>query len=340
MQIWVDPSDIIYDKKHVLTLGTFDGLHKGHLSMITRVVEEARRLKSKSVAITLHPHPRVVLGKADGLELLSSLSERIELFRKSGIDILHIMRFTKELSQMSAESFLEEKLYSQIGMQKLIVGYDHAFGKGREGDTELLSRLSGTLGFELERYSAQSTEDGTVISSSKIRTALNQGDPARAKSMLGYDYMIIGTVVEGHKRGRTIGYPTANLRPEDPHKLIPKEGVYAVSLEFSDENDISINSRTNRKCYFGVCNIGKRPTFTDGKESTIEVHIPFAKFDIYGKTVKLTIHEGIRDEKKFSGQDEIVKQIREDILKSKNMLESLENRTNYTNFADYTEKQP
>lgn len=322
MQIWLEDRDISHSDSHVLTLGTFDGVHRGHDAMLRYVTSLAKEKNSKSLAVTLHPHPRIVLGKSDGLELLTSISERIERFRASGVDILYILRFTKELASTPPDRFVMEHLRGKLGFQTMIVGHDHAFGKDREGDFELLDNLSKKEGFEIERFGAEAI-DGEVISSTKIRNALASGDITTANKMLGYRYLLYGRVIEGDKRGRTIGFPTANIQAEEPLKAIPGNGVYAVGAEIRGTQ------------YFGLCNIGVRPTFKKEAMRNVEVHFPVADLQIYGENLSVQFIERIRGEMKFSSGEELVAQIKSDMEEGKNILKGLENSEQFSNFADY-----
>jgi len=326
MQIWVNESEIVRSTDYVLTLGTFDGLHLGHAAMLRHVVKVAKSKGAKSVAITLHPHPRIVLGKADGLELLSSLSERIELFRENGIDILYIMRFDPKLAATSPESFLIETLYNGIGFKKLIVGHDHAFGRNREGDYELLNQIADSQGFEIEKFGPHSA-GGDIVSSTKIRNHLKSGELLQANLMLGYNYFLIGKVISGDRRGRSIGYPTANVEPEEPLKIKPANGVYFVAFT------------VNRTRYFGLCNIGSRPTFKSNDDPVVEVHIPSVELSIYGEQVRVEFLHRHRSEKRFSGKEELLNAISDDKAIAKKYLASLDNKEDFANFANYIDNK-
>jgi riboflavin kinase/FMN adenylyltransferase len=219
-----------------------------------------------------------------------------------------------------------ENLYGDVGFSKLVVGYDHAFGKDREGDVELLNKLASENSFDIERFGAKSVGD-IVVSSTKIRNALKNSEIQAANQMLGYDYFVIGKVVEGDKRGRTIGFPTANVEPDEPLKLLPGNGVYAVSLVVDD------------RWYAGVCNIGHRPTFRDDSQKTVEVHIPGSTLDLYGRQVRVVFHTFVREEKKFNGANQIISQIKQDIEEARKSLKDLDSISEYINFADYIDIQ-
>ncbi|MDX5480203.1 MAG: bifunctional riboflavin kinase/FAD synthetase, partial [Hymenobacteraceae bacterium] len=242
----------------VVTSGTFDGVHIGHQKILRRVMERARQSNGQSVVITYWPHPRLVLFPEDNtLKLLSTIEERIEQLRSFGIDYLLIIPFTKEFSRTSSRSFITDVLVKALNTKVLVIGYDHRFGKNREGSFEHLKTHAAKYGFELEEIPRQDVDD-VGVSSTKIRKALEQGDIETANRYLGRFYSLTSEVVEGNKLGRTIGYPTANLALPAAHKLIPANGVYAVWVKLGEER------------FAGMMNIGLRPT-VDGKQLTLEV---------------------------------------------------------------------
>ena len=283
----------------VVTSGTFDGVHVGHQKILSRVTERARQQHGQSVVITFWPHPRLVLFPEDNeLKLLSTIEERVEQLRSFGIDYLLIIPFTKAFSRMSSRSFITDVLVKAINTKVLIIGYDHRFGKNREGSFEHLKNRSQQYGFEVEEIPRQDVDD-VGVSSTKIRKALESGDLETATRYLGRYYTLTSVVEEGNKLGRTIGYPTANLKLPEPHKLIPAHGVYAVWVKVGEER------------FAGMMNIGVRPT-VDGKKLTLEVHILHFSRDIYGQSITVEFVEQLRQEQKFDGLEALKAQLARD----------------------------
>jgi len=301
----------IREENSAVTVGTFDGVHAGHRVLINQVIESAKSIDGRSVIVTFHPHPREIIspGKA-GIKLLSTLEERRQLLSEIGIDEMIVIPFNRDFSLLSSEEFVRNVIWEKIGVKEFVIGYDHQFGRNREGTIETVEALGKELGFDVKVVSRQEVGNKTV-SSSAIRKALQeQGDVKLASKLLERPYLLNGTVVHGDSRGREIGYPTANIKPEHPNKAIPKNGVYAVRVKI--ENGF----------YNGMMNIGIRPTF-DGTVETLEVHIFDFDRDIYGNTIQVHFIDRIRDEKKFTGQDELVQQLRQDKIKSKEILKEL-----------------
>jgi riboflavin kinase / FMN adenylyltransferase len=301
----------IREENSAVTVGTFDGVHAGHRVLINQVIESAKSINGRSVIVTFHPHPREIIspGKA-GIKLLSTLEERRQLLSEIGINEMIVIPFNRDFSLLSSEEFVRNVIWEKIGVKEFVIGYDHQFGRNREGTIETVEALGKELGFDVKVVSRQEVGNKTV-SSSAIRKALQeQGDVKLASKLLERPYLLNGTVVHGDSRGREIGYPTANIKPEHPNKAIPKNGVYAVRVKI--ENGF----------YNGMMNIGIRPTF-DGTVETLEVHIFDFDRDIYGNTIQVHFIDRIRDEKKFTGQDELVQQLRQDKIKSKEILKEL-----------------
>ena len=285
-------------QKSVITIGTFDGVHIGHRMILEKIMHSAQELHCESVVLTFFPHPRMVLQENSSVKLLNTMEEKIVLLEKIGIDNLIIHPFDKEFSLLTAEEFVQEVLVNQLQIQKIIIGYDHRFGRNRTADINDLMLFGKKYGFEVEQISAQEI-DAIAVSSTKIRTALAEGTISLANEYLGYNYFFSGTVVKGQQLGRTIGFPTANIHIKEDYKLIPKNGVYIVK------------SILDQKLTYGIMNIGNRPT-VDGISQTIEVHfIDFDK-DLYNQEITIEVLEFIRDEHKFNSLDALKNQIQKD----------------------------
>ncbi|MFW5831048.1 MAG: bifunctional riboflavin kinase/FAD synthetase [Prolixibacteraceae bacterium] len=288
-------------QKPVLTIGTFDGVHLGHRKVLTRLKQFAADYKGESVVFTFYPHPRLVTSPTESnLRLLTTPGEKIQLFAESGIDHLIIYPFTKEFSSLSYSEFVKNILVDKIKTHCLVVGYDHKFGKNREGGYEYLKKCAEQYGFKIEKLDALYI-DNMNVSSSKIRTALQNGDIDTANKYLGYKFTIHGKVVQGNRIGRKIGFPTANIEVSDVHKIIPGYGVYAVTCLL------------NGNKYGGMLNIGTRPTFNKNADKrSIEVHIFDFEGDVYSKEITLIFEGKIRDEQKFKGPEELADQLKKD----------------------------
>lgn len=287
--------------KPVLTIGTFDGVHLGHRKIIDALCERAKAIGGESVIFTFDPHPRkVVAPQETNLRLVTTLDEKISLLEQSGIDHLIIYPFTKEFSQLNYEQFVEKVLVGQIHTNYLVVGYDHKFGKNRQGDFEFLKDCAKRFGFHIEKMDVLLINEANV-SSTKIREAIQHGDFETANAYLGYAFKLHGTVVEGQKLGRTLDFPTANVEASDPDKIIPGYGVYAVKVNVSG------------KQYSGMLNIGNRPTVNHNADNrSIEVHILDFKDDIYGQPIELTFFKKLREEQKFSSLEALKEQLKKD----------------------------
>lgn len=303
-------NEIRHHANTVVTVGTFDGVHEGHRALMETVVQKAKARNARSVVVTFDPHPRTIIGsKNKELKLLTTLQERAEILESIGVDILLVIPFTRDFSLLSSEEFVKGVIYSKIGISEFVIGYDHHFGKDRSGTIETLEKLGPELGFEV--YVVSKREMGEVtISSTAIRKEIQEhGDMNAAADLLGRPYMLNGVVIHGDERGRKIGYPTANLKPEHPDKAIPKKGIYAVQV------------RVDGSWYGGMMNIGVRPTF-DGVTKTLEVHIFEFDQSIYGKTIQIRFYDRIRDEKKFSGVDQLKIQLDQDKEETLQVLNS------------------
>lgn len=285
MKIFHSINEFHSDKKTILTLGTFDGVHIGHAAILKKLTQNTADGKFESAVLTFFPHPKMVLqGKSD-LKLLNTINEKIDLLEKIGIENLIIHPFDANFSQLSAEEFVKTVLVDQLHIQKIIIGYDHRFGKNRTANIDDLTAFGLKYGFEVEQISAQEIND-ISISSTKIRTALEDGEINLANEYLGYSYFLSGTVVKGKQLGRTIGFPTANIELEEEYKLVPKNGVYIVAAEIDG------------KSVYGMMNIGFNPT-VQGEKRTIEVHFFDFDLDIYDRHIRVAILQRIRSEEKF-----------------------------------------
>lgn len=282
----------------VVTMGIFDGVHRGHRSLIDDLVLRAREERGESVVITFFPHPRLVLqqGKKN-LSLLTTMDEKKSLLEKTNIDHLIVIEFNKQFSKIKACDFVKDILVERIGTKHLLLGYNHHFGRSGEGDFNTIQQCAGSLNFRVEQVQGLHAEEG-VISSSIIREALMTGRLDEANKLLGYYYSVSGTVVEGRKIGRSIGFPTANIKPGDQYKLIPSNGVYAV--------EVQIDGVTHP----GMLSIGSNPTVNNDKRiRSIEVNIIDFDEDIYGKQITVLFRKRLRDEKKFDSIEQLSAQM-------------------------------
>jgi riboflavin kinase/FMN adenylyltransferase len=290
--------------KSVITLGNFDGLHLGHQELIRKVIRRAKELGAYSIVVTFRPHPLKILAPEKCPPLISIYEEKIRLFEKLGVDVLVKIPFTLEFSKMSPEDFVRNILCDMLGAREIYVGSNYRFGRGREGNITTLKAMGEKFGFTL-REVEQVSLDGEVISSTKIRHLLRDGEVEHAARLLGRTYAITGIVVKGDGRGKGLGFPTANIAPK--HSIIPAHGVYAVRLFVRD------------KFYDGIANIGMRPTF-DKNVLAVEVHVFDFNEDIYGEEISLYFIGKIREEKKFDSADELILQIRADIETARGLL--------------------
>lgn len=287
-------------KNAVVTIGTFDGVHVGHQQIISQLKDEAAKIGGETVIITFHPHPRkVVHAEKKKVELINTIDERIELLAAKGIDRLVIVPFTLGFSELAPRNYCEKFLIEKFKPAVVIIGYDHRFGKDRQGDYKLLEEYSKKGAFELKEIPGQLINDSTV-SSTLIRNSLKEGNIEKANQLLGYDFFFEGEVVKGDQRGRTIGFPTANINVINEEKIIPGNGVYVVEIMMHN----------NRKLK-GMMNIGVRPT-VDGTRRTIEVNIFDFTEEIYGERLRITVKKFLRTEQKFNGIDALKEQLGKD----------------------------
>lgn len=288
----------------VITLGNFDGLHRGHQELIRLIIQRARETASHSMVVTFRPHPLKILAPEQCPPLISIYEEKIELLERLGIDVLVKIPFTLEFAAMEPRAFVKDVLCGLLGAREIFVGYNYRFGKGRKGNIRLLRELGEEFGFVV-REIEQVSLDGEVISSTLIRQLLKNGEVEHAAKLLGRDYALSGIVVKGDGRGRGLGFPTANIAPK--HAIIPRNGVYAVRLFVRD------------KYYNGIVNIGMRPTF-EAHSPAIEVHIFDFDEDIYGEEITVYFVSRIREEKKFRNAEALTNQINADIEIAKHVL--------------------
>ncbi|MEX6626849.1 bifunctional riboflavin kinase/FAD synthetase [Tenacibaculum salmonis] len=292
----------------IVTIGTFDGVHIGHQKIIKELIDQAKTTNKKSVLLTFFPHPRMVLQKDMSIKLINTIDERAKYLQKLGLDYLIIHPFSKEFSKLTALDFVRTILVNQFNTSKLIIGYDHHFGKNREGNIKQLTEYSHLYDFTVEEIPAQDIDEVSV-SSTKIRKALDIGHLKTANDYLGYNFSLTGTVVHGKKLGGKIGFPTANIEINEDYKLIPKTGVYVVKSVI-DNNTI-----------FGMMNIGNRPTI-NGKEQSIETHFFDFNTDLYDKKITIQLLYFLRDEQKFNSIDKLVIQLKKDKENAVNYLEN------------------
>lgn len=306
MKTFHDISSFKTNEKTFVTIGTFDGVHFGHKEIINKLVNDAKLAGKKSVLLTFFPHPRMVLQKDAKIALINTIEERTSLLEKTGLDYLIIHPFSKAFSRLTALDFVRDLLVAQLNISKLIIGYDHHFGKNREGNIAQLTEYSHTYGFSVEEIPAQDIDDVSV-SSTKIRRALAVGNLKTANRYLGTPFMLSGKVVNGKKLGGQIGFPTANIDILEDYKLIPKTGVYVVQSEI------------NNKIIFGMMNIGNRPTVS-GTHQTIEVHFFDYNNDLYNTFLTIELLLFLRDEHKFDAIESLILQLKKDEQRARNYL--------------------
>lgn len=294
-------------KSPVVTIGTFDGVHIGHQKILNRLNALAREKGGESLLLTFWPHPRFVLQPENDLKLLNSLDEKIELLEHYGLQNVLIVPFTVEFSRLSAIEFIRDLLVNTIGTSKLVIGHDHRFGKNREGTFEDLKEGGEVYGYELEQIPPQEIDDVTV-SSTKVRNALLEGAIEQANEYLGHPYLLKGTVVMGDQLGRTLGYPTANLKPDHERKLVPADGVYLVRVKVKEQS------------YFGLFSIGNRPTIQAEGERRLEVYILDFDEDIYGSEIKVEFLQWIRADKAFESKEALAEQMDRDLVNARKAI--------------------
>jgi riboflavin kinase/FMN adenylyltransferase len=294
----------------VVTIGTFDGVHIGHKAILKRLVTTAKKNDLDAVVLTFFPHPRMVLQTDSSIKLINTINEREDLMSKTGLDHLIIHPFTKSFSRLTALEFVRDILVRKLNIKKIVIGYDHRFGRNRNANIEDLKAFGLTYGFDVEEISAQELNE-VAVSSTKIRNALKLGDIKTANTYLGYSFMLSGTVIKGKAIGRTIQYPTANIKLSQDYKLVPKEGVYVV------------RTIIDNKLVYGLTSIGTNPT-VGGTLKTIETHFLDFKDDLYDKNLTIEFLASIRDEKTFGSIDALKSAIQNDELFARNFLKNHE----------------
>ena len=310
MKVYLNINEFKTNSKTAVTTGTFDGVHSGHKVVINQLINAAKKIDGESVLLTFFPHPRMVLSPDDqGLRLLNTIEERILLLEQTGIDHLIVHPFSRSFSRLSSVEYIRDILVNNLNVSKLVIGYDHQFGRNREGSFQDLKQLSPLYNFTVEEIAAQEIQQ-INISSTKVRNSLLAGEIKAANQFLGYNYFIKGKVVKGDRVGRTIGFPTASIKVNEWYKLIPSKGVYAVKIKIFNT------------IYIGMLNIGNRPTLNDTDTETIEVNIINFEGDIYSEELEIEFYERVRGEQKFESIKLLQKQLEID---KKNVIQFFNN---------------
>lgn len=308
MAVYLDIKALPKFHNAVLTIGTFDGVHEGHETILKEVVKHAKEVNGESVLITFEPHPRKLLFPDQPLKLLTPLQQKLQYITEAGIEHIVVAPFTREFANLSAQEYIEHFLVKYFHPHCIIIGYDHRFGHDRKGDINLLKEYEAVYGYHVLEIPAQLIDDAAV-SSTKIRKALNEGRMKDAAHMLGRPYSLTGTVIKGAQLGRTIGYPTANIQPDDPEQLIPANGIYAVRVKYKDSD------------YEGMMSIGYNPTVTDDKSLKLEVNIFDFNEEIYDQQLQISFVAWLRNEEKFDSLDALTEQLHRD---KENTLKTLQ----------------
>jgi len=293
----------------VVTIGTFDGVHIGHQKIIDRLIDVAKKNHLESAILTFFPHPRMVLQKEVGIKLINTIEERKKIIKSKGVDHLVVYPFTKEFSRLTAREYVEQILVKKLNAKKIIIGYDHRFGRNRNANIQDLKELGKTFGFTVEEISKQDIED-VAVSSTKIRKAIEEGNIEKANTFLGNPFSLNGKVIKGKSLGKTLGFPTANLEIKEDYKIIPKSGVYIVKAHLDN------------KCVFGMMNIGTNPT-VGGDIQTIETYFLDVNQDLYGQELNIQMLKRIRDERKFGDVDQLIEAMNKDLEQTKTYIQQL-----------------
>ena len=307
MALFFDIDALPKFERTVLTIGTFDGVHRGHKTILEEVAKHAKEVNGESILITFEPHPRKLLFPDQPLKLITPLQQKLELITKAGIQHIVVAPFTREFSQLSAKEYIRDFLVKIFRPHSIVIGYDHHFGHDRTGDIHLLKECANEYGYKVYEIPAQLIDEAAV-SSTKIRQALTEGRVTDANHMLGHNYSISGTVTEGNKLGRTIGYPTANIRHSEPEQILPGIGIYAVKVKWQQQ---VLN---------GMLSIGHNPTVTDDKSIKIEVNIFDFNENIYGELLEVQFVEWLRNEEKFVSLDALKEQLHKDKIAAQKIL--------------------
>ena len=309
LKIFHSIKDFSSPKKTILTLGTFDGVHIGHKKILEKVIQHTLDQEYESLVLTFFPHPRMILQERSEIKLLNTISEKVSLLEELGIQNLVIHPFDESFSRLTAEEFVKTVLVDQFKIHKIIIGYDHRFGRNRTADINNLIEFGEKYNFEVEQISAQEINEISV-SSTKIRNAIQEGNMLLANKYLGYDYFLTGTVAKGKQLGRTIGFPTANLKIEEDYKLIPLKGVYIVMSQINGEK------------IYGMMNIGLNPT-VGGEHLSVEIHYLNFNSDLYDQKITVSILKRIRGEEKFDSLELLKEQIEKDRTQTLSYIEQL-----------------
>ncbi len=314
MKVFSGIDSILEIKNPVLTIGTFDGVHIGHQKIIERLNEEAVKIDGESVLFTFYPHPRMVLfPDSHGLKLIQTQAEKIDKLCKCGLQNVIVFPFTKEFSRLTAIEFVRDYLVNRLNVKKLVIGYDHQFGKNREGSLEFLKEIADTYDYEVIEIPAQDIDEVNV-SSTKIRNALLGGDIETANNFLGENFELTGTVIKGNQIGSQMGFPTANIQIDSELKLIPGNGVYAVCVRLEDGSILN-----------GMLNIGTRPTVTASEELRIEVHLFDTALNLYGQKLTVRFLKRVRDEKRFEDKESLINQLKNDEITVRSIFLAVNN---------------
>jgi riboflavin kinase/FMN adenylyltransferase len=316
MNIFKEIDEIQHDNNTILTVGTFDGFHLAHRQIINKMISLSKEKNLRSFLITFEPHPQIILrNKTPDIKLLTTLDEKLRLFENAGIENVLVINFTEEFSKTSSREFFEKYIYSGIGISDLVLGYDHLFGHNREGSYETLKELSKEYNFNIHKVD-EIDIDGKPVSSTRIRKALAEGNTEEANKLLGYEYSFDGIVVEGDKVGRSIGYPTINMKMLTENKVLPKEGIYCVKLKF------------NNNIYYGMMYHGFRPTLSEGTIRALEIHIFDFNKTVYGELFTIYFIKRLRDDMKFNTKEELIAQINNDKEQSLKIINSIKDNIN------------
>jgi len=311
MQVYRDFSDLKRNDSTVISIGTFDGVHCAHRQILDKVLELSKANSSRSFIVTFHPHPQEVLkNKTPEIKLLTTTEEKLNLLGEIGIENVLVINFTEEFSKTQARDFYKNIIYSRIGVQDMVVGFDHMFGRNREGDFNTLTELGSEFKFRVHRV-GEIDVDGIKVSSTNIRHFLADGIVEKANRLLGHKYGFEGLVVIGDKNGRNLGFPTANVEPTALNKLIPGDGVYCLKVTIGKD------------VFYGMMNIGFRPTLTEGIKKVMEINIFDFDKDIYGEKIYINFLTRLRSEMKFASKEELIEQLNKDKEQSLNYLKSI-----------------